>query len=322
VISPGGCAWSATSNAPWLSITSGANGSGNGRVQYSVAATNSTARSGTLTIGGQTFTLSQDGVCTFGLAPASLTTPAAGGSATVNVAARAGCAWTASSNAQWLSITSGANGSGNGVVGITAAANPSIARSGTLTIAGQGYTVTQPSGCSYAVTPTTIPIGAAAGNATVTVSAGAGCTWTAASGENWITTSAGNGNGDNNGNGNGTVMLSVAANRGNGRNGTVTIAGTTVTVQQQAGAAPCTYAIDPDSRGGSGNGGSHTIAVTAGPGCAWTAVSHVPWITITAGATGTGTGTVAYTFAPNTTNAARAGTITIGGQTYTQNQAK
>jgi len=124
-----------------------------------------------------------------------------------------------------------------------------------------------------------------------------------------------------NGNGTGNATLSVAANHGNSRNGTVTIAGSTVTVQQQAG-AQCTYAIAPDSRGGSANGGNHTIAVTAGAGCAWTAVSNVPWITITSGASGNGNGTVAYTFAPNPTNAARSGTITIGGQIYTQNQSK
>lgn len=39
-----GCAWSATSNASWITITSGASGTGNGTVGYSVAANTSTAR--------------------------------------------------------------------------------------------------------------------------------------------------------------------------------------------------------------------------------------------------------------------------------------
>ena len=55
-----GCAWSATANVPWLSITAGASGTGNGTVQFSVAAnTDPTPRAGTLTVAGQTFTVNQ-----------------------------------------------------------------------------------------------------------------------------------------------------------------------------------------------------------------------------------------------------------------------
>jgi titin len=54
------CAWVALSNAPWLSITSGASGTGNGTVGYSVAAnTLTTARSAALTIAGNTVTFNQ-----------------------------------------------------------------------------------------------------------------------------------------------------------------------------------------------------------------------------------------------------------------------
>ena len=57
------CAWSATSNAEWLRITSGGTGSGSGRVRYTVAANPSPAvRTGTLTIDGWTFTVTQAGV--------------------------------------------------------------------------------------------------------------------------------------------------------------------------------------------------------------------------------------------------------------------
>jgi len=44
--------------ASFITILSGANGSGNGTVTYSVDSTNS-ARSGTMTIAGQTFTVRQ-----------------------------------------------------------------------------------------------------------------------------------------------------------------------------------------------------------------------------------------------------------------------
>jgi plastocyanin len=56
-----GCAWTATSNDTWIMITSGASGSGNGTVNYSVAANSGAARNGTMTIAGKTFTVMQSG---------------------------------------------------------------------------------------------------------------------------------------------------------------------------------------------------------------------------------------------------------------------
>jgi hypothetical protein len=63
----------------------------------------------------------------------------------VNVTAGAGCAWTATSNdPSFLNINTGASGSGSGTVTYTVAANSGVAqRVGTLTIAGQTFTVTQ-----------------------------------------------------------------------------------------------------------------------------------------------------------------------------------
>ena len=56
------CNWSATSHAPWLRITSGGTGSGSDSVRYTVAANPSRAtRTGTLTIDGWTFTVTQVG---------------------------------------------------------------------------------------------------------------------------------------------------------------------------------------------------------------------------------------------------------------------
>jgi hypothetical protein len=59
------CNWSATSNASWISITSGASGAGNGLVSFSVALNTSPApRAGTLTVAGQTFTVNQSATVT------------------------------------------------------------------------------------------------------------------------------------------------------------------------------------------------------------------------------------------------------------------
>lgn len=57
---PGGCTWTAVSNDPWITVTGGASGSGNGTVSYSVAANAGNApRTGTITIGSNLFAVQQ-----------------------------------------------------------------------------------------------------------------------------------------------------------------------------------------------------------------------------------------------------------------------
>src|ERR1043166_867139 len=64
--SAGTCAWNASSAASWISVTP-PSGTGNGSVTYSIEAnTNITSRSGTLTIAGQSVSITQAGApCTF-----------------------------------------------------------------------------------------------------------------------------------------------------------------------------------------------------------------------------------------------------------------
>lgn len=84
------------------------------------------------------------GTCSYSINPTSASVAAGGGTGSVTVTAGAGCAWTAVSNATFITVTSGASGSGNGTVGYSVAANAgSTSRSGTMTIAGQTFTVTQ-----------------------------------------------------------------------------------------------------------------------------------------------------------------------------------
>ncbi|HPD50181.1 MAG TPA: hypothetical protein P5187_10260 [Smithellaceae bacterium] len=56
----GTCAWTAVSNNPWITITGGASGTGNGTVTYSITANSGAERTGTITVGGQTFTIIQN----------------------------------------------------------------------------------------------------------------------------------------------------------------------------------------------------------------------------------------------------------------------
>jgi len=54
------CTWTAVSNSSWLTITSGSSGAGSGTVAYTVAANSSTARTGSISIAGQTVTVTQN----------------------------------------------------------------------------------------------------------------------------------------------------------------------------------------------------------------------------------------------------------------------
>lgn len=84
------------------------------------------------------------GTCTYSISPTSSSQPAGGGTGSVSVTAAAGCTWSAISNATFITITSGASGTGNGTVNYSVASNPtSTSRTGTMTIAGQTFTVTQ-----------------------------------------------------------------------------------------------------------------------------------------------------------------------------------
>ena len=159
-----GCAWTATSNASWLTVTGGSTGNGSGTVSFSVAANTGSARTGSLTIAGQTFTIAQDAVgtgsCTFSIQPTSQSIGAVGGTGSSTVTTTAGCAWTATSNAFWITVTSGATGNGTGTVNFNIAANTNAARSGTLVVAGQTFTVNQAEAiCTYSINPTSQTVG-------------------------------------------------------------------------------------------------------------------------------------------------------------------
>jgi plastocyanin len=85
--------------------------------------------------------------------------------------------------------------------------------------------------------------------------------------------------------------------------------------------APCTYTLSAASAPATAGGTAGTVGVTAGAGCAWTAVSNSSFITVTVGASGTGNGSVSYAVAANPSTSPRTGTITIAGQTFTITQA-
>ncbi|HSN19219.1 MAG TPA: BACON domain-containing carbohydrate-binding protein [Usitatibacter sp.] len=80
--------------------------------------------------------------CTYSLSPGSASAAAAGASGTVTVNTQPGCAWAATSTVDWITATS--TGSGSGTLSYSIGGNgATTARTGTILVANQGFTVTQ-----------------------------------------------------------------------------------------------------------------------------------------------------------------------------------
>jgi photosystem II stability/assembly factor-like uncharacterized protein len=101
-------------------------------------------------------------VNSFSISPTYNSFPGNGGTGSINITVAGNCPWTAGSSDSWVTITSGASGSGNGSVNYSVALNPSSQiRSGTISVAGQVYTVYQ--GINFLDVPSTHPFYAVIG---------------------------------------------------------------------------------------------------------------------------------------------------------------
>jgi hypothetical protein len=310
VTAPAGCSWTAQSQATWITLTNGASGSGSAVVTFRVAGSDGPGRSGTLIVAGRTITVTQSLGCTYSIAPSSLNVGAQAGNTSIQVQAGGGCAWSAASAVSWLTIASGAAGSGPAQVQITIAANNGAARSGTVTVAGRSLTVTQASGCTYSVQPLSQDVGGGGGTVVVSITTGPGCSWNASSTVDWITVSTGEGDVPQ-------ATLTVKPNASPPRTGTVTVAGHTVTINQ---ASLCSWLFAPPSHELPASGGSGNVLVFVTGACTWTAVPNVSWIQVTAGGSNTGGGLLQFIASANT-GASRTGLIAIGGENYVVHQA-
>jgi arabinan endo-1,5-alpha-L-arabinosidase len=139
--------WTVSSNETWLTY-SPSSGTNNGSVKVSAAANGGAApRSGLLTVtapGGQSATVNvaQPGTNSLSVAPTSLTLSDSAAADPITVTSNV--AWTASSDStSWLTVAPG-SGSSNGSFTATATANSGSARSGNITVAGGGITLTVP----------------------------------------------------------------------------------------------------------------------------------------------------------------------------------
>jgi len=313
-----GCAWTAVSNASWITLTSYVSGSGAGGVTFSAQPNNTQApRTGTITIGNQTVVVTQlASACSYSVSPTTYTMEAAGGVVNTYVSTYSGCGWNAVSSVSWIAVSYSGYGSASGTVLLTVQPNSTgYIRYGTVQIGGQSVSITQlASSCVYSINPMSLTVPAYGGTAAVTIYSNAACSWTAGSGAPWITIASVS----RNGYGSGVVTIIVQPNSTSSqRTGYLTVAGQAIPVLQTS--TTCVYSLSSYGVTAPAAGGTGYLAVSAAAGCPWTASSNASWLMVYSGS-GVGSGYVYYTVAPNTTAALRSGMITIGSMGHVVTQ--
>ena len=312
--------WSVTPNNSWISVVDAGNGHGGDLVTIAIAENPSyKARTGTVTIGTETFTVTQQGrptaALSFSVSPTASTASVEGANGAIAVTATPDLPWTATSGANWITVYAAtANGAGNGNVVYTASPNPTLSqRMGTVTVtpeaasgmAAKTHWVTQPAAQS-ALSSNGYEFEASGESCSVEVSVANIVQWSISESLDWITV-----NGSTSRTGPGTVVLQAAANNTvYSRSGTVSIAGKTFRVSQKARGVELEY----DTKLFPVDGGYESISIHPDGNVSWTAVSSDPtWITIFQGDSGTGDGEIMYIVSPYVGDGgARTGWITVG----------
>jgi hypothetical protein len=250
--------------------------------------------------------------CTYAVNPVSGTVSATGGSGSFGVSTGSSCTWTAAPSDPWITITSGAAGTGVGPVAFSATPNLGVAaRVGTINVNGAVYGLTQfGSACSFAISPASLTVSAAGASGPIGITASdSSCVW-AASG---LSATPGSGMGS------GSVTVTIPPNPDPGsRQLTATIAGHILSVDQ--GGVACTVGLDASAASYASGGGSGAVLVTTPAGCGYGTVLGPSWISVTSGGSGAGSGTLVYSVAPNPTTFARSGSLVIGGQLFSISQ--
>jgi len=312
--------WSVTPNASWISVVDAGNGQGSDSVSIAIAENPSyKKRTGTVRIGTETFTVTQQGrpteALSFDISPANSTASVEGANGLIAVTATPDLPWVATSGANWITVYAATtNGTGNGNVVYSASPNPTLSqRTGTVTItpeaasgvAAKTHTVTQPA-ATAAISYNGYEFEAAGESCSVDVSCASIVEWSISESLSWLSV-----NGTTSRVGPGTVTLQATANDTvYPRSGTVTIAGKTFRVSQKARGVELEY----DTKLFDTDGGYESISIHPDGNVSWTAVaSDATWITIFQGDSGTGDGEIMYIVSPyNGNGTARTGWITVG----------
>ena len=323
--------WTATPSASWITITSGASGSGNGTVKYKLAENTGTSmRSGTIKVSCGTITRT----CTITQDKPLLIGGKTSMSRSYEKAKQTDCffsvtcsqsPWTAASSASWVTLQSGsASGTGSGKIYYNVAANSGAQRTAKITVTSRGLsrvcTITQKAGAAATLT---------IGGGKESMSRGYSCeaktgesfsvacnsSWTATASDTWITITSGA-----SGSGNGTIKYTLAENTGTSmRSGTIKVKCGSIT-------RTCTITQDKPLLIGGKTSMSRTYGSAKQTGCyftvtcsqtSWTAVSSASWVTLKT-ASGTGTAQLTYDVAANTSTSARTATIKVTSRGLTR----
>jgi hypothetical protein len=326
------CPWTAVPSAPWIEITGGDNVEGSGSVQYRVEANPvAEARSGRIAVGGSEFLVVQgagddDGgaACLVVITSGAVGSEGAEEMPITVEASDPECAWVAFSASNWITVTSGSEGSGDGMVTIAVEPNREFsARTGLLSIAGRSHSIQQ-SGvpCEVALNPTQIQV-ASAGESGLRVSVFSDCDWEMPLLPGWIilqdhAPAAGPGH----------FVFDVAPNTSTQPRSrsllpspsSASVDGEALQVTQSGCVLSVSFSAPSQAVPSAGATGlTVKLNQTNGP-CASQATTDVPWITLTSGASGSDSRTLKYNVAVNK-GGARTGRILVGGQTFTVNQA-
>ena len=325
VTAPSRIVWQARSNVDWLSV-SPASGAGEGSVTYLVEPYDEVAtRQGTLTVAGNTFTVFQYGR-RMSLAVCSATRDYYSHVIPITVNALAITQWSVEPNNSWISIVDAGNGKGGDLVTVAIAENPSYkARTGTVTIGTETFTVTQQGrptdALSFIVSPTASTASVEGANGMIAVTATPDLPWTATSGANWLTVFAGTANGA----GNGNVFYSASPNPTlYDRTGHIT-----VTPETASGMAAKTHtvtqpaAVSALSMSGyefEASGESCSVDVSVANIVEWSVVESLDWLSVNGSTSRVGPDTLVLQASENNTVYPRSGTVTIAGKTFTVTQ--
>ena len=226
VATSNGCRWEAASQSLWITIRSGASGAATGEVQFIVASNPGPERQGLVTIAGRTHPVIQESGCTYNVSAPPLEMPGGGGLLVFGVNTAASCPWSAAGGAEWMSV-SPSSGSGSGEARFVIAANPGIRRTAVARVAGQSFSITQASPCTFVLAPPYLEYDATGGNGAVLVIVSGPCTWTAQTSADWIRMVSGT-----SGTGDGLVQFTVPPNTGPARRAFIVIAGQDFPVSQ------------------------------------------------------------------------------------------
>lgn len=310
ILTSGSGTWDATTDEEWLDISPRESGEAGESVIYTVSSNFSAdTRSGEIHVNDEVHTVTQTGYSAT-LDPTSVTVDVDGGSGTVSIGVEAGVGWTAESNDSWVSVSPTA-GAGSGSV--TFEVEPYggvVTRSGSLTIAGRTFSITQ-TGTDVNVSPRSVEKLHSSDIIQVEVSALEETEWSVDSQSSWISVVD-----DGNGFGDSTVTLAVGTNPSFAeRVGTVTIGTAEFTVRQSGTPNPV-LDIQPEEAEADPTGAHGNVAVLATPDAPWTAESLDPWIVISDGESGAGNGNIQYVASANPYLEPRSGRIQINPPVY------